>query len=216
MRKQASVIGIILVVAITAGVFYLRGLDGGDHIAPFDDEGRYDSTILNNMGVIYSNRSDIAHWNDGYSESDACPWGFIHNGLDYMFYNNSPVIAAAPGLVTGIGISYLPNSTFYKVAVAIQFNETVWLEYSFEDDANESMRAQQVAMLDVEIGDWVVKGDQIARFLQTVQYDHVHFGVYLNDEAICPRLVMAENDYTEIMELIELFHPGEGWQLCYP
>lgn len=181
---------------------------------PFDNEGRYDLTILNNMGVIYDNQSDIAHWNDGYSESDACPWGFEHNGLDYMFYNNSPVIAAAPGLVTGIEISYLPDSTFYKIAVAIQFNDTVWLEYSFEDEANESMRAQQVAMLDVEIGDWVAKGDQIARFLRVAEYDHIHFGVYLNDEAICPRLVMGQTDYDEIMMLIDSFHPD--WELCYP
>ena len=76
------------------------------------------------------------------------------------------------------------------------------------------MRAQQVAMLDVEIGDWVAKGDQIARFLQTVDYDHVHFGVYLNDEAICPRLVMGQADYDEIMVLIASFHPD--WELCYP
>ena len=204
---------IILILVTGVAVLFLLGHDQQGDL-PFDNGGRYDSTVLSNMGVIYDNQSDIAHWNDGYSESDACPWGFTHNGLDYMFYNNSPVIAAAPGLVTGIEISYLPNNTFYKVAVAIQFNETVWLEYSFEDDANESMRAQQVAMLDVEIGDWVVKGDQIASFLQTVEYDHVHFGVYLNDEAICPRLVMGEDDYNEIMALIQSFHPT--WELCYP
>jgi len=207
------VVVIILILVAGVGAIFLLGQHEQEE-PPFDNEGRYDSTILDNMGVIYDNQSDIAHWNDGYSESDACPWGFIHNGLDYMFYNNSPVIAAAPGLVIGIEISYLPDSTFYKIAVAIQFNETVWLEYSFEDDANESVRAQQVAMLDVEIGDWVVKGDQIARFLQTVDYDHVHFGVYLNDEAICPRLVMGQTDYDEIMMLIHSFHPD--WELCYP
>jgi hypothetical protein len=130
-----------------------------------------------------------------------------------MFYNNSPVIAAAPGLVTEIGISYIPNTTYYKVAVAIQFNETVWLEYSFEGDTNESRRAQQVAILDVEIGNWVVKGEQIARFLRTEEYDHVHFGVY-SGEAICPRLVMGQADYDENMILIDIFHPD--WELCYP
>ena len=130
-----------------------------------------------------------------------------------MFYNNSPVIAAAPGLVIGIEVSYVPNTTFYKIAVAIQFNETVWLEYSFEDDANESRRAQQVAMLDVEVGDWVTKETEIARFLRTDEFDHVHFGVYLNDEAICPRLVMGQADYDEIMILVHSFHPT--WELCY-
>jgi len=216
MRKQASVIGIILVVAITAGVFYLRGLDGGDYIAPFDNEGRYDSTILDNMGVIYSNRSDIAHWNDGYSESDSCPWEFIHNGLDYFFFNNSDVIAAAPGLVEDIEIGYIENTTFYKVGMKIRFNESVTLEYSFEGEGNEILRAQQEGMLSVQIGDWLEKGDLVGNFLRSAEYDHVHFAVYFNYVSICPRLVMAEDDYVEIMELIELFHPGEGWQLCYP
>lgn len=203
---------IILILVAGVGAIFLLGQNEQEE-PPFDNEGRYDSTILSNMGVIYDNQSDIAHWNNGYSETDQCPWGAIHNGLDYMFYNNSPVIAAAPGLVIGIEISYLPNNTFYKVAVAIQFNETVWLEYSFEDDANESMRAQQVAMLDVEIGDWEAKGDQIARFLRVAEYDHVHFGVYLDGEAICPRLVMGQADYDEIMILVDSFRPD--WELCY-
>lgn len=215
MKKQACIVGIILVVAVVAGVLYLGSLPEGDYVEPFDNEGRYNSTILNNMGVLYSNQSDITHWNNGYSETDQCPWNAIHNGLDYMFYNNSPVIAAAPGVVIGIELTYLPNSTVYKVCVQIQFNESVWLEYGFEGDANETMRAQQAAMLDVEIGNWVEKGDQIGRFLRPTEYDHIHFGIYLNDEAICPRLVLGENDYNEIMSLIEVFHPGENWQLCY-
>jgi len=211
MNRQVCAIGIVIVLVVAVGVLFMLGQEPVE--PPFDSQGRYDSTALNNMGVIYSNQSHIEHWNNGYSESDACPWGAAHNGLDYMFSNNSPVIAAAPGLVIGIEIGYLPNSTVYKVGVHIQFNDSVWLEYGFEGNANETLRAQQVAMLDVEVGDWVAKGDQIARFLKPIEYDHVHFGVYLNDEAICPRLVMGEDDYNEIMSLIQSFHP---WELCYP
>ncbi|MFX1484626.1 MAG: M23 family metallopeptidase [Promethearchaeota archaeon] len=213
MNRKICAIGFVVVLIIAVGVVFLLGMEQPEE-APFDNEGRYDSTILDSMGVIYGNQSDIAHWNDGYSESDACPWGFAHNGLDYMFHNNSPVIAAAPGLVIGIEIDYLPNSTVYKVGVHIQFNESIWLEYGFEGNANETLRAQQVAMLYVEVGDWVSKGDQIARFLRPIEFDHVHFGVYLNDEAICPRLVMGESDYNEIISLIHSFHPT--WELCYP
>lgn len=214
MKRRVCVIGIVVILVVAVGVVFILGMDMFEGDPSFDNEGRYDSTILNYMGVIYSNQSDIEHWNDGYSESDACPWGFAHNGLDYMFSNNSPVIAAAPGLVSGIEIDYLPNSTVYKVGVHIQFNESVWLEYGFEGNGNETMRAQQVVMLDVEEGEWVAKGNQIARFLRPELYDHVHFGVYLNDEAICPRLVMGQDDYNEIMSLIHSFHPT--WELCYP
>ena len=215
MNKQACAIGIIVVIVVAVGVVFILGMDepGGD--PPFDNEGRYDSTILNNMGVIYENRSDILAWNNGYSETDVCPWGAVHNGLDYMFYNNSPVISAAPGLVEDIEIGYLPDSTIYVVGVAIRFNSTLTHQYAFEGNATTpALRDQQVAMLDIEIGDWVIKGEQIGRFLTPVELDHVHFAVYIGD-AICPGLVMGQDDYNEIMSLIEFFHPGEGWQLCY-
>lgn len=215
MNKQACAIGIIVILAVAVGVVFILGMDLLEGNPPFDNEGRYDSTVLNDMGVIYDNQSDIAYWNDGYSESDSCPWGFIHNGLDYFFFNDSSVIAAAPGIVEDIELGYLENSTIYKVGVHIRFNSTLTIEYGFEGDgADVATRAQQAAMLDIEIGDWVVKGDQIGRFLRPTEYDHIHFAVY-NEEAICPRLVMGVDDYNEIMSLIEFFHPGEGWQLCY-
>lgn len=214
MKRQVCAIGIMVILVVAIGVIFILGMDQFEGDPPFDAEGRYDSTVLNNMGVIYSNQSEITSWNEGYSESDACPWGFAHNGLDYFFYNNSQVIAAAPGLVIGIEIDYLPNSTVYKVGVHIQFNDSVWLEYGFEGDGNETMRAQQVEMLDVEVGDWVTKGQHIGRFHSPSTGDHIHFGVYLNDEAICPRLVMGEDDYNEIMSLVHSFQPT--WELCYP
>ncbi|MBA7575930.1 hypothetical protein ES708_17766 [subsurface metagenome] len=214
MKKQACIVGIILVVAAAAAVIYLGDFDGGGLLDTFDNEGRYNSTVLDNMGVIYSNQSDIAMWNDGYSESDSCPWGFIHNGLDYFFFNNSDVIAAAPGLVENIELGYVANGTVYKVAVHIRFNSTLTIEYGFEGFSTDvAVRAQQAAMIDIEIGDWVAKGDQIGRFNRPTEYDHVHFSVYVFD-GICPRLVMGEDDYNEIMSLIQSFHPT--WELCYP
>ncbi len=212
MKKQI-VAGIVIALVVAVGVVFILGhnLEPED---TFDNEGRYDSTILDDMGVIYENQSDITHWNNGYSESDNCPWNATHNGLDYMFYNNSVVIAAAPGLVEDIEIRFLPETTFYKVGVKIRFNASVTIEYAFESEGNETLRAQQVAMLGIELGDWVVKGDQIGNFLRPSEYDHVHFAVYVNDIGHCPRLFMGEDDYSEIMSLIATFH--STWELCYP
>jgi len=214
MKKQACVVGIILVVAAAAAVIYFGDFDFGGIVDTFDNEGRYDSTVLNNMGVLYSNQSDIAMWNNGFSKSDSCPWNATHNGLDYFFLNNSDVIAAAPGLVEDIELGFVANGTVYKVAVHIRFNSTLTIEYGFEGFSTDvAVRAQQAAMIDVEIGDWVVKGDQIGKFLRPTEYDHVHFSVYVND-GICPRLVMGADDYNEIMSLVHSFHPT--WELCYP
>ncbi|MHA1286926.1 MAG: M23 family metallopeptidase [Candidatus Thorarchaeota archaeon] len=213
MKKQACIVGLIVIVAAVVGILIFGDFEDRDNVIPFDNEGRYDSTILNNMGVIYENRSDILAWNNGYSETDVCPWNAVHNGLDYMFYNNSPVISAAPGYVEDIELGYLPNSTIYVVGVVIRFNATLTHQYGFEGNATtDTMRDQQVAMLDIEIGDWVVKGEQIGRFLTPVPTDHVHFAVYIND-AICPGLVMGQADYDEIMILVHSFHPT--WELCY-
>lgn len=214
MRRQACVLGVMVLLVVAVAAIFLLGMNG-DIEDTFDNEGRYDSTILNYMGVVYTSQSDITYWNDGYSESDNCPWGFEHNGLDYFLMNDSIVIAAAPGIVEDIELDYLPDSTVYKVGVKIRFNSSVVVEYGFEgDNPDVAVRAQQASMLDVEIGDWVVKGDQIGRFLRPDQYAHIHFGVYLNDQAICPRLVMGEDDYNEIMSLIHSFQPT--WELCYP
>jgi len=217
MKKQACIVGFIVIVAAVVGILIFGDFEDRDNVIPFDNEGRYDSTILNNMGVIYENRSDIMAWNNGYSETDVCPWGAIHNGLDYMFYNNSPVIAAGPGFVEEINIRSLENTTIYGIGVKIRFNETILIEYGFEGEfegeGNETLRDQQLAMLDVQVGDWVVKGEQIGRFLTPVATDHVHFTVYKNYVGFCPRLVMGEDDYNEIMILVHSFHPT--WELCY-
>jgi murein DD-endopeptidase MepM/ murein hydrolase activator NlpD len=211
MKKQVCVVGILAILVVALGAVYFLGLEFGD---TFDNEGRYDSTVLNNMGVIYANQSDISGWNNGYSESDVCPWGAVHNGLDFMFYNNSPVISAAPGYVEDIELGYLPNSTIYVVGVSIRFNSTLTHQYAFEGNATTAgLRDQQVAMLDVEVGDWVVKGEQIGRFLRPTEFDHIHFAIY-NPESICPRLVMGVDDYNEIMSMIQTFRPT--WELCYP
>ncbi|MFX1280509.1 MAG: hypothetical protein ACFFA3_13955 [Promethearchaeota archaeon] len=134
-----------------------------------------------------------------------------------MYSNNSIVIAAAPGLVEDIEVGYLPapNDNIYFIVVAIRFNESITINYSFEGNSVDiAVREQQESMIDVEIGDWVAKGDKIGRFLRPVEYDHIHFGVYRNDIAICPRLVMGEDDYNGIMSLVHSFHPT--WELCYP
>jgi hypothetical protein len=212
-RRECIACAIVLLVVAVGTIYFLSSTNENDNL--FDSEGRYDSSILDDMGVIYADPSDIEHWNEGYSESDDCPWGATHNGLDYMFANDSPVIAAAPGLVEYIEEGFLENLPVYYVAVQIRFNDSVWLNYSFEgNSSNETTRNQQVAMLDVQIGDWIAKGDQIGRFLRPVELDHVHFSVYLNEEAACPRLVMGTSDYNDLIALVHSFHPD--WDLCYP
>ena len=218
MRKKTGAV-LVAMLVIIAGVILSLQFGGNPHEPEneediFDNEGRYDSSNLNYMGVIYSNRSDIPNWNGGYSESTNCPWGRIHNGLDFGFRNDSDVIAAAPGIVEAIELSFLVNGTVYKVAVLIRFNSSVMIEYGFEGFSEDvAVRSQQVAMLDIEEGDWVAKGDVIGQFLQVGGAAHVHFAIYMG-EATCPRPFFSEDAYIEIMELVHTYQPT--WELCYP
>jgi len=218
MQKRTSAI-VMVVVVIIAGVVLSLQFGGNSH-EPEDDEdlfdngGRYDASNLDYMGVIYSNRSDILNWNGGYSESTNCPWGRVHNGLDFAFRNDSDVIAAAPGIVEAIELGFLVNGTVYKVGVLIRFNSMVMIEYGFEGFSEDvAVRAQQVAMLDIEVGDWVAKGDVIGQFLQGYGGAHVHFAIYVG-EATCPRPFFSDDAYIEMMELVHSFEPT--WELCYP
>lgn len=195
--------------------FYLKRPT--DIITEFDPGNRYDSERLDYMGVIYENRSDIIAFNEGYSESDNCPWGFVHNGIDYFFDNASPVIAAAPGRVESIQVTdngaNVTNRFF--ITITIRFNSSLVVHYNFEPwTKNETERDQQLEMVNIQAGDWVALGEQIAVFLKAGPGAHIHFGVILNNEWQCPRPYFSADAYTEIMEMIHSFHPD--WDLCYP
>jgi murein DD-endopeptidase MepM/ murein hydrolase activator NlpD len=217
-KATCAIIGIIIVIG-AAAILYMQNdgtsnnPNGGENL--FDNEGRYDSSNLNYMGVIYTNRSDILNWNGGYSESTNCPWGRVHNGLDFAFKNESSVIAAAPGFVEEISWTDTgPADNIYMIHVSIRFNSSIQIGYVFEPwTTNSSDVDRVISLLDIEVGDWVAKGDTIGQFLQIGSGAHIHFAVY-NGEATCPRPFFSEDAYTEIMELVHTYQPN--WELCYP
>ncbi len=215
MRKSAIVILLLIISGIgIAGFLYQERFFNRFF---FDTEGRYDSSVLDDMGVCYSNRSDIEAFNEGYSESDICPWGFIHNGIDYFYNNNSDVIAAAPGLVESIELRDwgLESWHRYTISVSIRFNTTVRLTYGFEPITNLTAdQAQQLAMFTIEEGSWVEKGDVIAKFLKSNEGAHIHFGVYQNEQAQDPTLYMSNGALIELQEMVHDFNPT--WDISYP
>lgn len=215
MRKSAIILLLFIISGIgITGFLYQQGFFNRFY---FDTEGRYDSSVLDDMGVLYSNRSDIESFNEGYSESANCPWGFIHNGIDYFYYNDSDVVAAAPGLVESIELRDWGIESWqrYTVSVTIRFNSTVTLSYGFEPITNSTEdQAQQLAMFDFVVGSWVAKGDVIAKFLRVNDGAHIHFGVYQNDHARDPTIYMSTQAYDELLEMVHDFNPT--WNISYP
>lgn len=221
MKK--SYIFAILLIGIICGalLLYFRNSNGNGIINPdetFDNDGRYNSTALSDMGVIYSDRSDNHDFRGGYSESTNCPWGAIHHGIDYFLINDSSVVAAAPGLVEEISVTHDPANTQnqYMIHISIRFNESIIIGYVFEPFTNNSIdKDRQLSMLDIEEGDWIAKADPIGRLLRIQESAHIDFAVY-NDPfgATCPRPFFGQTDYIEIMELVHTYQPT--WNLCYP
>ncbi len=212
-----KVVTLLLLSLIILGVYFFISKRDGDGIVIFDPGERYESDRLDYMGVIYVNQSDIYAFNEGYSESDNCPWGFTHNGIDYFFKNGSTVIAAAPGQVESITWTDNGESAAnrFHITVIIRFNATTIVHYNFEPwTQNASDRDAQLSLLQIEEGDWVAMGDKIATFLNIGGGAHIHFGVIQDDEWQCPKQYLSEDAYNEIMSLIHSYHPD--WDLCYP
>ena len=215
MQKKTCGILVVMIVIIAAVVLYPQ--NEGDPFIPsdFDNDGRYDSSNLNYMGVIYTDPADILSWNGGYSESTSCPWGSEHNGLDFAFNNESIVLAAAPGFVEEISWTDTgPGDNIYMIHVSIRFNATIQIGYVFEPwTTNSSDVDRQIEMLDIEEGDWVAKGDTLGEFLMAGISAHIHFAVY-DEEATCPEPFFSDEAYIEIMSLVHSYQPT--WNLCYP
>ncbi|RDE12886.1 MAG: hypothetical protein C4K47_07090 [Candidatus Thorarchaeota archaeon] len=213
LGRRALLVILIVVSGLVIALFVRNSLQP----ATFDPGDRYPSTKLNYMGVIYVNRSDLYGYYEGYSETADCPWGFIHNGIDYVFYNNSPVIAAAPGYVEDVSWRENPNTTLnmYNIYVAIRFNATILVRYGFEPFTHVvGDQYRQLSMLTVEEGDWVQKGDLIGHFLRIEDSAHIHFGVQKGNDWLDPEPFFGASDLAEILGLIEIYHPG--WELSYP
>ena len=213
MKKGRIVILIVILTAliIPSTIFIINMTEIG-----FNVEDRYDDSILNSMGVLYDDRSDINAFNEGYSETASCPWGFIHNGIDYFLNNDSVVIAAASGKVESFEFrdNGEEEANRYHIRINIRFNKSTVLGYNFEPWTNKSEDRDHLAdLFTVEVGNWVEKGDQIGIFLNIGGGAHIHFDVIEKNDRSCPQKYFGTADYIEIMEMIHSFNPS--WELCY-
>ncbi len=214
MGKLKVILIILLIVGAGVGATALYFFWGK---LTFNAGNRYPSNHLNYMDVIYENRSDIYAFNEGYSETDSCPWGFKHQGIDYFLLNNTKVLAATPGRVEKIEWKDYGEGVEnrFHARIWIRFNKTVEIGYNFEPwTTTEVDKDKQLAMFKVQVGDWVEIGQEIARFLYVNGGAHIHFDVIEGGERSCPQKYFSTSGYTEIMEMIHSYNPG--WELCYP
>ena len=213
MKKgRVIIVVVILIVIIIPSFLFIAKMTG----IGFNTGDRYDDSVLDSMGVVYEDRNDNYGFNEGYSETTDCPWGFIHNGLDYFLNNGSVVIAAAAGQVQSFELRDEGEgmTNRYQVRINIRYSKDILLSYNFEpwsdkiEDRNHLER-----LFTVEVGDWVEKGDQIGVFIKIVENAHIHFDVIENNDRSCPQQYFGDSDYIEIMEMIHSYN--SDWDMCY-
>ncbi|MFX0029599.1 MAG: hypothetical protein ACFE8B_10340 [Candidatus Hermodarchaeota archaeon] len=91
-----------------------------------------ENTPLDYINTTFSSKSQINKIENAYSNTTACPWGYIHKGFDFYFKYNQRFKSAAPGLVDSICvIDRGGGSNQYAINITIIFNSDIQCEYIF-------------------------------------------------------------------------------------
>lgn len=167
----------------------------------------------------YADQSQIAGLWWPYCDSGNCPWNpptQTHDGLDFTPNQNLAVFqAVAPGTVTDVSWLFNTGNGFYQVNVTVAYanDHTHAVIYAFEPMTDSTVdRDEQLANIDVTVGQAVALGDVIGRLLRAGTHAHVHFGFMENWTQICPEPFMSSAVRTELRDLIQRDNPT--WEIC--
>jgi hypothetical protein len=175
------------------------------------------------MLIPYVDQDEISGIYEAYSEDVNCPWGFVHNGIDFFPYDDphtiyTPFQAVVSGTIETVEIheNHYDNKIFYQVNVSLRYDEAYLIWYAFEPFTNDAADGtiQREAIV-VEPGQKVTAGEVIGR-LYNPSADvgaHVHFGVTINHEWVCPEPYFTSEARVSVLELLHLAHPGA--EICY-
>ena len=165
----------------------------------------------------YADQSEIAGLLWPFCDSSDCPSPLqTHDGLDFTPNQNLAVFhAAAPGVVTNVDPYFNPGNGFWQVNVAVAYahDQTHGLNYAFEPiSASTADRDEQLANIDVVVGQVVAPGDVIGRLVQAHPNAHLHFGLFENWSQVCPEPFMSDAVQKQLTDLIQRDNPT--WEIC--
>ena len=201
--NRRSVLAIALVLVVVFGVFvaypkirdnYLTKPLEGTVITPSVDNSNFYST-------------------ESYGGPDS-PWGFYHNGVDFMeSVDHQPIQAAVDGKVIRLEERFNAGSK-WQVELTIAHGK-YQLQYAFEIfSPNKADIDSQMADINVKLGQSVKQGQLIGYLHRIAEGAHVHFGIALNNQTVCPAPFFTAAARAEVLTLIQKTYPGA--QICYP
>lgn len=208
MRKSST-----LLLAVLLG-FVLSGCPCERDEDPTGPGGTADTTRPEMM-TPYQHQSEMDVINEAYSETTACPWGFVHKGIDFFPAGDLATFrAASSGTIDRLERYHNPVSGTWQVNLDLKINSMYRLGYAFEPfSALEAHADTQMANMSVSVGQAVSQGQALGRLLARGGGAHVHFGLYRNNTDICPESFFTAEARDSILSILHRTFPGAA--LCY-
>lgn len=153
---------------------------------------------------------------EAYSTDASAPWGFAHNGIDFMTDSaREPVIASANGTITRVDIKRFPPRNNWQINIALRVTDRYTIGYAIEPMRSDDATGQsQQALIMVSAGQTVLAGDVLGELIGGENGAHIHWGI--NDErigqAVCPAPFLSDTQQRELLARI----PSNPDRLCYP
>lgn len=163
----------------------------------------------------YAHQTEMSSINEAYSETTACPWGFVHKGIDFFPVGDLATFrAASAGTISRLEKFYNSGNGLWQVNLDLKINSMYRLGYAFEPFSSiEAQADTQMASMSVSVGQTVTQGQTLGRLLVRGGGAHVHFGLYRDNADICPESFFTPEARDSILSILHRTFPGAF--LCY-
>lgn len=185
-----------------------------------DDEnptgpGSMADTTRPSMITPYAYQSEMNVINEAYSETTACPWGFVHHGIDFFPIGDLATFrAAAAGTITRLEKYHNSGNGLWQVNLDLTINSRYRLGYAFEPfSALETHADTQMMNMAVSVGQTVMQSQALGKLLARGGGVHVHFSLYQNGTNVCPESYFTPEARDSILSILHRTFPGAF--LCY-
>ncbi len=154
--------------------------------------------------------------NEAFSTDASAPWGFAHNGIDFMTEQPfEKIYATTSGTVVRVDVKQFPPQNNWQVNIEIAVNDRYTLVYAIEPMTNDqAIGDAQIQRITVTVGQEVRTGDVLGELIGGVKGAHIHWGI--NDtttgQAICPAPFFTADQQKLLVARI----PRGASKLCYP
>jgi murein DD-endopeptidase MepM/ murein hydrolase activator NlpD len=209
MRKSATLLLAVLLGFVLSGCPCDRDEDN-----PAGPGGTADTTRPT-LVTPYAYQSEMNVINEAYSETTACPWGFVHLGIDFFPVGDLATFrAASAGTIERLERYHNPVSGTWQVNLDLRINSMYRLGYAFEPfSTNEAHADTQMANISVVQGQSVIQGQVLGRLLARGGGAHVHFSLYRDGTNVCPESYFTLEARDSILAILHRTFPGAF--LCY-